>query len=472
MRLLGFDITRAKPTEKALHPVADYRGGGLLRILESFPGAWQRNIEIDQNLVLSYHAVYACMTLIASDIAKLRVKLVAQDDDGIWTETESPAYSPVLRKPNPTQTRIQFWETWILSKLMRGNTYILKQDDRRNVVTRLYVLDPNKVMPLVSDDGSVFYELSPDNLSAISDRIIVPARNIIHDRMNCLFHPLVGISPLWANGLAATQGLRIQNNSAQFFGNRSMPGAILTAPGHISDDTAHRLKAEMEQGFSGENVGRLMVAGDGLTFNALSFTPEDAQLIEQLKLTAEMVCSTFHLPPYKIGVGPLPSYNNVQALNVEYYAQCLQKLIEDAEECLDDGLGIGWSSERKDGVRYGTEFDVRNLLRMDTLTQVQSLREEVGAGITSPNEARKELDRKPVPGGAMPYLQQQNYSLEALAKRDAMDDPFALDTPAALPAPSDQPPDESEDDDDAEAKALMAGAMLRKELMSDIRAAV
>jgi phage portal protein BeeE len=43
-----------------------------------------------------------------------------------------------LRKPNRYQNRIQFWEGWILSKLMRGNTYVLKvRDDNRNVVKPL-----------------------------------------------------------------------------------------------------------------------------------------------------------------------------------------------------------------------------------------------------------------------------------------------------------------------------------------------
>jgi phage portal protein BeeE len=48
---------------------------------------------------------------------------------GIWTETDSPAFSPVLRKPNRYQNRIQFWESWILSKLTRGNAYVLKERD-------------------------------------------------------------------------------------------------------------------------------------------------------------------------------------------------------------------------------------------------------------------------------------------------------------------------------------------------------
>ena len=97
-----------------------------------------------------------------------------QDDAGIWQETTSPAFSPVLRKPNPFQTRIQFWESWILSKLLSGNAYVLKVRDSRSVVVGLYVLDPSRVAPLVTADGDVYYQLRADNLAGIADSVTVP----------------------------------------------------------------------------------------------------------------------------------------------------------------------------------------------------------------------------------------------------------------------------------------------------------
>ena len=123
-------------------------------IRESFAGAWQENKEISVDTALSYHAVYTCITLIANDIGKLRIKLVQQDPTtGVWAETASPAFSPVLRKPNRYQNHIQFKEYWMMSKLSRGNTYVLKQRDARGIVTALYILDPMRVRPLVSPDG-------------------------------------------------------------------------------------------------------------------------------------------------------------------------------------------------------------------------------------------------------------------------------------------------------------------------------
>jgi phage portal protein BeeE len=149
-------------------------------------------------------------------------------------------------------------------------------------------------------------------------------------------------------------------------------------------------------------------------YEKLSFSAVEGQLIEQLKWTAEVVCSTYHVPPYKIGVGEPPKFTNVQALNIEYYSQALQRLIEDIEVCLDEGLATGDS--------LGTEFDTDNLLRMDSVTQMLVL--EKASGTMKINEKRKKLDLLPVEGGDDVYLQQQNYSLSALAKRDAKPDPF------------------------------------------------
>jgi HK97 family phage portal protein len=429
MNIFGLSITKAQP-----QPVS-VSSRGWWPIFEANSQNWQRNIVVDHNAVLAYDALFACLTLIAGDISKNRVKLVAQSETGIWQETTNAAYSPVLRKPNRFQTRIQFYENWVLSKLQRGNTYVLKERDNRGVVVAMYVLDPNRVTPQVTPDGAVYYELRADNMAGLEEaRVMVPASEIIHDRFNCLFHPLVGISPIYASGLAATQGLRIQNNSANLFGNGSQPGGLLIAPRGISPEDADKLKEHWDTKYTGSNAGKVAVLSGDLEFKSIAMNAADAQLIEQLKWTAEVVCSAFHVPPYKIGVGTMPTYNNIQSLNVEYYSQCLQVLIESIELCLDEGLGIG-QGVNTNGTTYGTEFDIENLLRMDSVTQMSVLKEAVSAGVYAPNEARAKVDRVPVEGGESPYLQQQNYSLAALAKRDAQDDPFAKDAakPSAQP---------------------------------------
>jgi HK97 family phage portal protein len=310
----------------------------------------------------------------------------------------------------------------MLSKLSRGNAYILKVRDNRNVVTDLHVLEPTRVQPLITADGEVFYRLATDYLAGITE-ITVPAREIIHDRMNCLFHPLVGTPPIFASGLASMLGLNAQNAAALLFQNNSTPGGILTAPGEISEIQEKRIKDEWEQRFSKVNIGRVAVLSGGMAYQKMPLTAVETQMIDQLKWSAESVCTVYHVPPFKVGVQPLPTHINIESLNVEYYSQGLQSHLEEMEELLDAAFGIGWA------VGLGTEFDTENLMRMDTATLVTTLKDSVGAGIMAPNEARAKFDLEPVIGGETPYLQQQNYSLEALAKRDAQLDPFAPATP-------------------------------------------
>ena len=455
MKLFGLEIGRAIKTKGLSAPYDGGSGGWFPVIREGFAGAWQRNVSFDRTTSLSFHAVWACITLISHDISKLRVKLIQQQSDGTWQEITNPAYSPVLRDPNDFQHDHQFWEVYILSKLVHGNTYVLKRRDNRNVVTDLYVLDAARVKPLVADDGSVFYELNADNLSGVGERIVVPAREMIHDRWNCLFHPLIGHSPIFAAGLAASQGLRIQHNSDAFFRNRAAPSGILTAPGHIEEGTARRLRELWNDNYSNENAGSVAVVGDNLKFQQLTMTAVDAQLVDQLKLSAEMVCGVFHVPHYKVGIGEVPVRTGIEALNLEYYTQALQKLIEDAEGCLDRALGLGPD--------IGVEFDIDALLRMDTAARVAAMKDAIGSGGFSPDEARKKFfDMGPTEGGDSPYLQQQNFSLQALAKRDALDNPFAAGTavaPKSGSSPSaQQSADASAQSAEAAAAADLAGA--------------
>lgn len=417
MRLPKF--LRRRTTEKAASMLTTGARASSVwtTIFESFTGAWQRNVEVNRESVLAFFAVYACITRISGDIGKLRLRLVERTPDGIWEEVErSSPFWPVLRKPNRYQTRQKFIEQWVTSKLIHGNAYMLKERDSRGIVRAMYVLDPTRVTPLIAPDGGVYYQLQDDFLAGLEQgTVVVPASEIIHDTMICLHHPLVGVSPLYACGLAATHGLNIQTNSTKFFANGSSPGGILTAPERIGGDTAKRIKDYWEKNYTGENVGKVAVLGDGLKYEQLAVNAVDAQLIDQLKLTAEQVCSAFHVPPWKIGIGTPPAYGTAEILNQIYYSDCLQTLIKAAQSCFAEGIGL----DTVQGRTFGTHFDLDELILMDTKSKVESAEKAIGSGGMAPNEARRRwFGLPPIAGGDTPYMQEQNWPLVHLASRD------------------------------------------------------
>src|SRR5690606_2355803 len=103
------------------------------------------------------------------------------------------------------------------------------------------------------------------------------------------------------------------------------------------------------------------------------------------------------------------------------------------------------------GENLGVEFDLDNLLRMDAATQMDVL--EKSKGKLTPNEQRKRLNLGPKPGGDTIYLQEQDHSLEWLARRDAL--------PIEPPAPEPVPPAVGADSDALRAFAAIAESMQR-----------
>jgi len=383
-------------------------GGYWPVVRESYTGAWQHNDEIRLETALANPVVFRCVSLIASDIGKLPLRLVAVDANGIWHETTSPAFSPVLRKPNSYQTTGQLLETWMISKLLYGNTYVLKDRDARGVVTALYVLDPCRVKPLVSPDGAVYYELQTNELAGIVGNVlVVPAKEIIHDRWNCAFHPLVGLSPLYACGGAASQGLAMQAASTTFFSSGGRPSGMLIAPTEIDPQTAQRLS----ETWHALGAGKTAIVGNGMKYEAVGSSAEESQWIEQAGWTAKTIAGCFGVPISMVDSSQQPPYANSEASALQYHSQCLQTHLTAIEVALDFGLELP--------APYGTEFDLDDLIWMDTATKTKAAHDAIGAGAMTPNEARRKyFGLGPVPGGDTPYLQQQYVSLEALANRD------------------------------------------------------
>jgi HK97 family phage portal protein len=409
-------------------------GGWLPMVIrEPSTGAWQLNQEIRVDTALSNPTVFRCVSLIAGDISKTPLRLVTLDANGIWLETTSPAFSPVLRKPNRYQTIGQCLEQWMFSKLLHGNTYVLKERDDRGVVIALYVLDPYRITVLVAPDGSVYYQLQAHDLAGVGQgELAVPAREMIHDRWNCAFHPLVGLSPLYACGGAATEANMIQNSSTEFFSKGGRPSGLLVAPTEIDPKTAARLS----ETWHGLGPGKTAVVGYGMKYQDIGTSAVDSQLSEQRDGTVATIAGCFGVPISYVDSSKQPPYANSEATQLQYQSQCLQVHMTALETALDEGLDLP--------TYYGTEFDIDALIWMDTATKTKAAADAITAGAMAPNEARfKYFGLGPVAGGDTPYLQQQMFSLAALAERDASD-PFAKPTlaPPARPANPEEPTEE------------------------------
>lgn len=413
-------------------------------IAEPFAGAWQKNIEEKQSDLVTYPTLYACINRISSDIGKLPFSLRKRENSGNWVAVENPAYDPVLRNPNDFQTPAQFREYWMLSKLIAGNTYVLKRRDGRGVVNALYVLDPDRCLPMISESGFVFYQLQTDALNSLpagypAENLIVPASEIIHDRCMTLFHPLVGVPPVAAAHWPAMKNMKIMRSATEFFANNAQPGGLLTAPAGMSEEDAKDVKSYWASEFTGGNAGKVAIIGADMKFTPFAMKSIDSQMVEQMRYSDEQICQPFGIPPFKVGIGTIPSGLSVDGLNQLYYADALQTHIEHMEALLDQGLAIS--------APLGVELDLEPLLRMDEAKRAEVEAKLVGGKIKTPDEGRARFNLPPTAGGGTLWGQHQDHPLGVLEKRTDL-----------APKPTPEPQALSEVDQAAltEAKAVIA----------------
>ncbi|WP_320535283.1 phage portal protein [Robbsia andropogonis] len=454
MKIFGWEINKSAKSKAPVgtSAIGGPGSGGFIR--EPYIGAWQQNKSLTtRDGMLASSAVFSCVDLISSDVSKLRIKYVKLTD-GVWQEASAPRFTAVLRKPNAYQTRSQFIKAWVSSKLTHGNTYVLLGRNNLGVVISMDVLNPKYVVPLVALDGSVYYQvtMSPLQVTPV-EAVVIPARDIIHDRGVTSWHPLVGMTPIAACASAICLAEGITTNSAAFFANGAKPGAFLSAPGAIGDETAKRLKATIDANYTGTGAGKTLVGGDGLTYQPMTMTGTDAQLIEQLNWTALDVARCFHVPGHKIGIeSGGKSVSSASIYEAMYYSDCLQAYLEAIELLLDDSFAVPDTA--------GFEFDTTGLMRMDEAARHSANATSVGAGVMSPNEARATLGLAPVKGGDTPYLQAQWIPLSMLQERAAQP---ATTTPAGEkiggnPTTTDSDPPPTQDNTQADDSAESGGS--------------
>ena len=429
MQILGFNITR----QKALQPVADWRQGWRV-VHEPYAGAWQRNDELKRGDLTCYPALYGCMNRITQDIGKLPFSLKHHQANGIWMDEQNPAWSPVLRKPNGYQTAQQFRESWILSKLMDGNTYVLKVRDEANKVRALYVLDPCRVEPMISEAGRVFYRVNYPGANNLlpadypGGQLMLPASEVIHDRINPFHHPLLGVPPLSAAAIAAGKNIRILRNSAAFFENSANPGGLVAGPAGLSEADADKLQNFFNTSFTGDKSGKIAVIGADLKFTPFAFKAADSQLVEQMRYSDEQICQPFGVPPFKIGIGSIPAGLGVDAINLLYHEDALSGHIEAMENLLDEALALPSD--------WGIWLDTEPLFRMDEGKKAEVATKLVGGGVSTPNEGRRRFNLPPLEGGDTVYMQQQDFPLDQVRKNKIVDadlNPVAPPEPVAPP---------------------------------------
>lgn len=337
---------------------------------------------------LHYNPVYACVKIIAEDVASLPLITYRRVDGGRERAMDHRLYPILHDRPNPEMSSVEFRETLQGHLLLWGNAYAEIERDGAGRVVNLWPLRPDRMS--VERMGDLVYTYVLPG----GDRVRIPTVNVLHLR-GLSSDGYVGYSPIALAREAVGLGLATEEYAARFFGNDARPGGVLQHPGKLSTDAATRLKASWEAAHRGlTNSQRVAVLEEGIEWKQVGMPARDAQFLETRMYQLRDVARIYRVPLHKLGDLERATFSNIEHQSREYVDSTLRPWLVRWEQRLNMAL-----FSAQDAGRYYVEHLVDALLRGDLKSRYEAYAVGRTNGWLSADDIRELENMNPLPDG-------------------------------------------------------------------------
>lgn len=353
-----------------------------------WPGRTDSGIRVDKDQAMRLIAVYACVSLIAGQVASLPIDVFRRTEAGRVSVGRPPRW---LSRPNPEQTWIQFIEQMMVSLLLSGNAFVAVSKDDFARPAQLAIVSVDEMVVRRDSGRKSFYHLMSGQtlLPYTADR---PDGDILHV-MGLSTNGLYGLSPVEEAAQAIGFGLATERYGAKFFGAGAQLSTVIEMPANSNptEDQLKQLGSEFRRKYSGiENAWKPVVLGNGATIKQLSLPNDQAQFLESRQFSKGEIASLYGVPPHMIGdVERSTSWGSgIEEQSIGFVRNTLTPWNTRLEESFGELLPRG---------QY-VKFNTNALLRGDIGSRYQAYQTGVTGGWLSRNEVRELEDMSPRDG--------------------------------------------------------------------------
>lgn len=369
------------------------------RVLErrSLSGSWRTlwegvgatetaaGVTVTPEAAAALPTVFACLQVLAQDVAKTPVKLRRQVAPDTFEDAREHDLWEILHDlPNPEMTAYSFKHQMMLQLLTYGRAYaqIVRVDGR---VVSLWPLETAAMR--VDRDAARrkrwTYRAGGETHVWTFDASMPPIFELTHDT------PLVRCRELLGTALA------LQTYLAKFFANGARLTGVLQSPRALGDKSIKNLRESFNALYQGtSNAFKVAVLENDVKFQAIAAPNDEAQLNETMQSLRIDIAGMFRVPPHKIGDLSKATYSNMEAGAIEYVTGALDPYFT----CWEQAIRRDLLTTRQYG-RYDVAFDRQSLIRSDMQSLHAALATGRQAGFYSANDARRALGLNPIPGG-------------------------------------------------------------------------
>ena len=125
------------------------------------------------------------------------------------------------------------------------------------------------------------------------------------------FDGLVGYSPIAMAKNAIGVAAACEEFGAKFFANGAAPGGVLEHPSVVKDP--ERLRESWNAVYQGSgNAHRIAVLEEGIKYQPIGISPEQAQVLETRKFQIDEIARIFRVPPHMVGDLEKSSFSNIE----------------------------------------------------------------------------------------------------------------------------------------------------------------
>lgn len=297
--------------------------------------------------------VYQSIMRIASAVGSMR--WTVYDAEGNRLKTHP--YLKLIQRPNPLQSSQEWWRAKIAYLLLTGDNFDERILNSAGIPSELWTHRPDrfKINPAENRMHASYTYNENGAKTVFQSNAVTGISDIRHTR---LFNPLddfYGQTPIKPAALAVDQHNAAMQWIVALLQNSATPSGTLTVDKEITlgADAFARLKAEIETVFSGaKNAGRPMLLEGGLTWQSMSFSPADMEIIAQKDSAARDIALAWGVPPLLLNIPGDNTYSNYREARLGFYEDTVIPLVDLVTAELND-----WLSPVFDGATISPDYD-------------------------------------------------------------------------------------------------------------------
>lgn len=359
---------------------------------------------VNEHTAMQMTAVYSCVRILSETLAGLPLHVYRYNDSGGKEKyLKHPLYKLLHDEPNPEMTSFAFRETLMSHLLLWGNAYAQIIRNARGEVIALYPLMPNKMTVDRDSKGRLFYLYSrtSDDAPTLGDdsQVYLSPSEVLHIP-GLGFDGLIGYSPIAMAKNAVGLAIATEEYGAKFFANGAAPGGVLEHPGTIKDP--QKVKESWNAAYQGsQNAHRVAVLEEGMKYQPIGISPEQAQFLETRKFQINEIARIFRVPPHMLADLEKSSFSNIEQQSLEFVKYTLDPWVVRREQSMCRALLM----ESEKPIVF-IKFNVDGLLRGDYVSRMSGYATARQNGWMSANDIREleNLDRIPAEFGGDLYL--------------------------------------------------------------------